>query len=256
MILYKYYNKLEYPLEEFSSLNIPYRMGETLIYLMSNQIPFILRGGMALAYLVSDFTCDLKDCDIMINRRYREQLNHDLELYSDVTFFNKNMLGKDVLTLFWRANSGFHKLDILFMEELQLGSFKAILINGSYYTVSVIDLVWLWVEKLKKVAEAQERKATLEKTDKHAQIVLRLGKKLLENDIKSGFWPIIKEVTILDGYLKKALDYLSKNHKEFNHEYFYQIVTYVINHWRKSLNENIDLSTSYPRRYNQDFSIN
>lgn len=177
MLTYQLYEKEKYPLLYFDVHEIPIEL-KVVMDKLHTKFPLVVRGGLAYVLNTSDTTYRLKDIDLAMDVRQKEEIYLEIQSDVDEIFLNKNTFGDDVLTLFWVQENGYYKIDILLVGKLP--SAKRLYVKFMEKELYIMDLTTLWYNRICKIAEKVERGYTDEKVMLHYRVVRRLTANFLE----------------------------------------------------------------------------
>lgn len=179
MLIHNYYDKSNYPLQYFHYRYMPKAIKNT-IEKLNNKFDLIIRGGLSYILLTNDYNYSLKDIDLAMKVVDTEAIFEEIKEEAEQVYYNKNTFGNDVLTLFWKAEKNYFKIDILLVEQMPNNVIKKFnLIDKS---IKVMDSIELWFNRISKVAEKKLRGHSDQKTLHHYRVVLKLSEFLLEEE--------------------------------------------------------------------------
>ncbi|MBV5327496.1 MAG: hypothetical protein JZU65_07640 [Chlorobium sp.] len=225
MTSYRYYKSEDYILKPFYVHKIPECVIPILTYLKNN-VPFAIMGGTAYAVIKNDMGKMINDMDLLVLDINRDRLINDLSQSSDELYLNKNYNGDSFVTLFWKTANEFYKVDLKLTDKIP-ETVEYLLpeqIPQVYYPV--VSALWLWMDKLHKVASAELRGANEHKTLKQADFVVDLGKHIIGSIDKVILSNIDRSNLCL--WLNKSIDWLvGKASKQLVQE-FTDIATHIL----------------------------
>jgi len=224
MMDYRFYVASDYPLAPFMLENLPTGMAR-VIEVLNQERNYCIRGGAAYL-LLTGRTEMIKDLDILAPLKDRDYLIEIVSEFVHEIFLNKNNGNADVLTLFWSAECGYYKIDILFSDSLPEIENRTMVIDGKKICVPVVAGAWLWGNKLQKVGRIGLDEMPSPKIYRHAQVVIDLGKWLLKLD--DICFPVSVSQPHLIEWGNRAKKRLGVRAEEFDYRCFNETVDRVI----------------------------
>lgn len=155
------YTGENYPLTRFYENEIPDYI-ITMILQLTKIEDVIIRGGLSYVLLFGKTNYILKDIDLLgLNGNVEKLVPY---FYSaDVVYINKNTHGECVLTGFWKKKDTYYKVDILMdchIDGVEVCSWRE-------NQCKTITKSFLWMDRLRKIAERHQRHHSKEKTLNH-----------------------------------------------------------------------------------------
>lgn len=185
MLRYNFYNHTNYPLQRYYYTDIPCSILE-VIKKLNKEFELIVRGGLSYILITNDFSYELKDIDLAMKDIESEKIYHSIMNDADEIFFNKNTFGDNMLTLFWKKEEGYYKLDILLVDKMP--NYITVEFEIADTKIKVMSAVDLWFNRICKISEKTLRKHSNEKTLNHYKIVMCLAQFLLKADRIGAFF--------------------------------------------------------------------
>jgi len=161
------YDCTAYPLKRYTITEIPMYIWKILLGTQEKSNA-VIRGGLAYILLSSDMNYILKDIDLLCKESEAERIVENFSVSADVVYINKNTFQESVITAFFSDHHGtYYKIDILMLKEmLSLNTVK-----WNVYTLSVIGIVELWCDRVKKISQNKLRRHSREKTLNHINVL-------------------------------------------------------------------------------------
>ncbi|WP_462410638.1 hypothetical protein [Neobacillus sp. Marseille-QA0830] len=200
MLDHRFYDKHQYPLQRFSYPSIPERM-LTVLYKLTDQFEYVVRGGLCYILNTGDVEYPLKDIDLAMDAGDTEAIYSEIWQDADFIYLNQNSFGQDVLTLFFKAGEElFLKIDILLVNKLP--HHHSAVFAPLDRTVQIMDPSELWYDRIRKIAEKDLRGHSPDKTLNHYHVVTKLSEYSLKN--KNVNAAVLKEIGL--GQVKQKLN--------------------------------------------------
>ena len=177
-LIYGQYDEKNYPLKRYYANEIPPKIMKC-IWKLSNTKNVIVRGGLAFIFLFNKNDYKLKDMD-MLSFIDDEKVFIKILDEAEVIYINKNSFNEKVITAFWKSKNEYFKLDILMNQKINKIE-KCNWNNKEYFT---IDVSFLWMNRMCKIAEKIQRKHNDQITINHYEIVKYMCENILNCDIK------------------------------------------------------------------------
>ena len=204
---YNYYNADDYPLNRYCLCDIPSHLHQTIYSLIVHN-NCIIRGGLAYILLTNDFTYYLKDIDLLADRHQCNEIFSFATSVAEKVFYSKNSHKVDLLTLFWKRQPCYDKIDVLFLES-QTSPIDFSYINSNIFptAVPVIAPVDLWFDRIAKIAEKELRRHSDAKTMNHVRVAVNMSKYLLNKHIPM---PPKYSLDYISSYIERAVHVLTQ----------------------------------------------
>lgn len=172
------YDCMAYPLNRYIISEIPTYIWRLLLDTQQKE-PTVIRGGLAYVLLSNDMGYTLKDIDLLCKESESERMLEIFSKSADVIYINKNTFQESVITAFWLdCNGTYYKIDTLLIKEMP--SFNIVEWNDD--TLSVIDIVELWYDRIKKISQNKLRRHNREKTVNHINVLENITSSILYMD--------------------------------------------------------------------------
>lgn len=161
------YDCTAYPLKRYTITEIPMYIWKILLGTQEKSNA-VIRGGLAYILLSNDMNYILKDIDLLCKESEAERIVENFSVSADVVYINKNTFQESVITAFFSDHHGtYYKIDILMLKEMpSLNTVK-----WNVYTLSVIGIVELWCDRVKKISQNKLRRHSREKTLNHINVL-------------------------------------------------------------------------------------
>jgi hypothetical protein len=181
MIKFSEYDSLSYPLYVNKLNDLPEYMIE-FIMLLNDAFDIVIRGGMAYVAISKEHSYGLKDIDLAVAFEDKERLLSLLNKNGYKGYLNHNAFGKEVITIFWKCDERFNKVDILMVERLP--DYRIKTLEGFNGKFKVMEPACLMIDRISKIAEWEKRNHNLEKTAKHIAVVIELSRLILNDEVE------------------------------------------------------------------------
>ena len=199
-LIYGQYDEKKYPLKRYYANEIPPKIMKC-IWKLSNTKNAIVRGGLAFIFLFKKNDYKLKDID-MLSSIDNEKVFIKILNEPEVIYINKNTFNEKVITVFWKSKNEYFKLDILMNQKIN-NITNCNWNNKEYFT---IDVSFLWMNRMCKIAEKIQRKHNDQKTINHYEIVKYMCENMLNNNMKLNS----EDITIVNQKLETVENTLNK----------------------------------------------
>lgn len=155
------YNGDNYQLTRFYENEIPGYIFKAILQLVKNE-NVIIRGGLSYVLLFERENYILKDIDLLaLNGNVDKLVTY---FYSaDIVYINKNTHGECVITAFWKNQDTYYKVDILMNSQIE--GEETCFWRGN--KCKTITKSFLWMDRMRKIAERKQRHHPKEKTLNH-----------------------------------------------------------------------------------------
>lgn len=155
------YNGDNYQLTRFYENEIPGYIFKAIVQLVKNE-NVIIRGGLSYVLLFERENYILKDIDLLaLNGNVDKLVPY---FYSaDIVYINKNTHGECVITAFWKNQDTYYKVDILMNSQIE--GEETCFWRGN--KCKTITKSFLWMDRMRKIAERKQRHHSKEKTLNH-----------------------------------------------------------------------------------------
>lgn len=161
------YDCTAYPLKRYTITEIPMYIWKILLGTQEKSNA-VIRGGLAYILLSNDMNYILKDIDLLCKESEAERIVENFSVSADVVYINKNTFQESVITAFFSDHYGtYYKIDILILKEMP----SLNTVEWNVYTLSVIGIVELWCDRVKKISQNKLRRHSREKTLNHINVL-------------------------------------------------------------------------------------